>query len=163
MKILCILVVLCVVEYLPAWAQDHVDAEPEDVTYCRLTENPAAFIGKRIRIRAIYNYGFEVSILRSPTCCPERGPNVGIVFDSGMDDRSDKPVKKLDTGMGVALATFVGRVDRVKNASSRLPSGDRLELTVERIETVEKSVPYRPGVIPKWVPSGCSETTTKRK
>lgn len=26
---------------------------PEDVTYCELTKNPAAYSGKRIRIRAV--------------------------------------------------------------------------------------------------------------
>jgi hypothetical protein len=118
-------------------------------------KDPTAFVGQRIRIRAIYDYGFEVGSLKSPVCCPDKGLHVGVTISSDLDDRSEKLFRRMDKGMGTALATFVGKLDRVKNASSRLPSGDRLELTVDSIERVEKSEVWRQGKIPTWVPNDC--------
>jgi hypothetical protein len=51
-----------------AWA----DAMPEarlDVSYCQLAKDPSAFSGKRVRVRAIYHFGFEIQRLESLTCC----------------------------------------------------------------------------------------------
>lgn len=138
-----------------AKADDNIKSPPQEVTYCQLTKNPSAYLGKQVMVRAVLEYGFEIQILKSPVCCPEVEPIVGVEFSTGMNDRSEKLFHKLDKGMGVALAVFVGRFDRVSNSSSQLPSGDRFELTVDGIETVEKSVRWHRGSRPGWVPKNC--------
>jgi hypothetical protein len=140
-----------------AWARGSRDeAPPLDITYCQLAKDPSAFTGRRIRIRAIYVYGFEVQLLKSPICCPEAGLKLGVELDDGMDDRSEKLFRRLNKGMGVAMAVFVGRLSHVSNVSSQLPSGDRFQLNVDRIEKVEKTASSkRPAKVPKWAPN-CS-------
>jgi len=156
MKLLLTFCFVCVLACVAGAADGQPGARVDEVTFCQLMKEPMAFVGKRIRIRAIYDYGFEVGFLRSPACCPERGPDVGVTFDPDMDGHSDAILHKLDKkGAGAALAVFVGRLDRVKNVSSRLPSGDRIELTVGRIEKVEKSERRQQGRNPAWVPSNC--------
>jgi hypothetical protein len=141
-----------------AWAGGRpVDRPPLDVTYCQLAKNPSSFMEERIRIRAIYIHGFEVQLLKSLACCSDPEPKIGVEFDVGVDDRSRSLFRRLDTGMGVAVVVFVGRLSHVKNVSSQLPSGDRLQLNVDRIERVEKSArTKRPSTIPKWVPKDCA-------
>src|SRR3954452_3204426 len=132
--------IVLLVTSIVAWAHDHVDTTTQEVDYCQLAKDPSSFLGKRIRIRVLYVYGFEVQILKSPVCCPVREPKMGVDFDQEMDDRSQKLFRRLDKGMGVAIAVFDGRFERISNASSQLPSGDRFQLTVARIKRVEKSV-----------------------
>jgi hypothetical protein len=59
--------------------------------------------------------------------------------------------------MGVAIAVFDGRFERISNASSQFPSGERFQLTVDRIEKVERSVrSSSPSKDPAWVPRDCT-------
>jgi hypothetical protein len=55
---------------------------PLDFTYCQLAKDPSAFSGKQIRIRVIYSYMFEVSRLKSPTCCAERDALIWVSSSS---------------------------------------------------------------------------------
>jgi hypothetical protein len=143
-----------------AWGDDRVESTPQDVDYCQLAKDPSSFIGKRIRVRALYVYGFEVQMLKSPGCCPVPEPKMGVDFDTAMDDRSEKLFHRLDKGMGFAVAVLVGRFERISNVSSQLPSGDRFQLTVDRIERVEKSARFSgPGKTPSWVPRDCTVST----
>jgi hypothetical protein len=143
-----------------AWAADGVDSAPEEVNFCQLAQNPSSFLGKRIRVRALYVYGFELQMLKSPVCCPVAEPKMGVDFDLEMDDRSQKLFHKLDKGMGTALAVFVGRFGRISNVSSQLPSGERFQLAVDKIETVERSVRWK-GKDPEWVPRNCTSTAVR--
>jgi hypothetical protein len=152
--------IVVLVMSVAAWGDDSVASNPQDVDYCQLAKDPSSFTGKRIRVRALYVYGFEVQMLKSPACCPVPEPKMGVDFDPAMDDRSEKLFHKLDKGMGFALAVFVGRFERVSNVSSELPSGDRFQFTVDRIEKVEKSVrSSEPGKNPSWVPRDCVVST----
>jgi len=146
-----------------ASGDDKLQSPPQDVTYCQLLSNPSTYLGKRVIVRAIYTYGFEVQVLAPPVCCPEVEPKFGVEFHEEMDNRSEKLLHKLlDMGMGIALAVFVGRFDRVSNASSQLPSGDRFQLSVDRIEKVEKSARWGLRTGPAWVPKDCHETGAKQ-
>jgi hypothetical protein len=144
-----------------ALGDNNGQSPPREVAYCQLLSNPSAYLGKRVMVRAIFSYGFEVQMLKSPVCCPQVEPQFGVEFDLA-DNRSEKLLHKLDKGMGVALAVFVGRFDRVSNVSSQLPSGERFQLSVDRIEKVEKSVWWGQGTGPAWVPKDCRETGTKQ-
>ena len=53
-----------------AWAADRPESPPQDVTYCQLAKDPDSFVGKLIRVRALYVYGFEVQMLRVPSLLP---------------------------------------------------------------------------------------------
>lgn len=141
-----------------AWAGGRPEESPPlDVTYCQIAKNPSLFTEKRIRIRAIYVDGFEVQLLKSLACCSDPEPKIGVEFNVGVDDRWRSPFRRLDAGMGVAVVVFIGRLSHVKNVSSQLPSGDRLQLNVDRIEKVEKSARTKsPSAVPKWVPKDCA-------
>jgi hypothetical protein len=153
-----------VVTVVAAWADDGVESARQDVTFCQLAKDPSSFLGKRIRVRALYVFGFELQMLKSPVCCPVSEQKMGVDFDPAMDDRSEKLFHKLDKGMGFALAVFVGRFEKVSNVSSQLPSADRFQLTVDRIEKVEKSArSSEPGKNPSWVPRDCTVSTATLK
>jgi hypothetical protein len=141
-----------------AKADDNDAAVPLEVTYCQLVGNPSAYVRKRIIVRAIYEYGFEVRVLKSPACCPEIEPKVGVAFEPEMDNHSQKLFRKLDKGMGTALVLFAGTFEKVSNSSSQLPSGERFQLSVNRIERVEKSVRWQ-GSDPVWAPNDCGATS----
>lgn len=142
------------------WSQE----EPLDITYCQLAKDPSAFMGKRIRIRGIYVHGFEVQLLKSPVCCPDRTPAVGVEWDADLDDRSEKLFRRLDKGMVVASAVFVGRLSHVSNVSSQLPSGDRFQLNVEKIDRVEKTAKANINKrYPKWVPINCQGASASKR
>ena len=129
----------------------HAKAETlEEVTVCQLAKNPTAYSGKRIRIRAIYSYMFEVSRLKSPTCCPESGSLIWVDFDEG---KAEGLLRQLPEGMGVVLAVFVGTVETGKVYGS---FGERVRLVVDRIEKIEQREHHpHPNRSPKWVPQNC--------
>jgi hypothetical protein len=156
MKCWLALVVLLSSVCAAAKVNDSGRGVPLEVTYCQLVGNPSAYLGKRIVVRAIYGYGFEVKVLKSPTCCPGIEPQLGVAFDPEMDGHSQRLFLKLDKGMGTALAVFVGKLGKVSNVSSQLPSGDRFELSVDRIEKVEKSARWK-GSHPTWASIDCAK------
>ena len=140
-----------------ACASGSQDEPPLDMTYCQLAKDPSAFTGRRIRIRAIYVFGFEVQVLKSPVCCPVPEPKIGVEWDADMDDRSEKLFRRLDKGMGVALAIFVGRLSHVSNVSPQIPSGERFQLNVEKIDKVEKTTRSKhPLTDPEWARKDCA-------
>jgi hypothetical protein len=141
-------------------AEQTPEGPPQDVTYCQLAKDPSAFSGKRIRIRAIYAYMFEVSRLKSPTCCPERDVSIWVDFDEELKGRSQKLRDKFPKGMGLVLAAFVGRFE------AEGPYGDggyRFRLTVDQIEKIERTSrsPGRQNG-PAWVPKNCKASSGLR-
>ena len=134
-----------------AWAGDGLQA-PLDVSYCQLAKDPSAWTGKRIRVRAIYHYGFEFSRLESPVCCQEGGPKIWLEIGSEYDGRSERLLHKLDkVGMGYALVVFAGRFEGGSGAM-----GEKFHLVLDKIENLEKTVKAVPkSKLPRWVPQGC--------
>jgi hypothetical protein len=121
------------------------------VSYCDLVKAPQQFAGKRIRVRAIYKYGFEIQRLDSPACCPERGVKIWVEIETELAGDSLKVYHKFPKGMGLALATFEGTFE------SGGPYGDggyRLKFTVDKIERLEAMA--KPSTDhPAWVPKDC--------
>lgn len=98
--------------------------EPQDVTYCQLANDPSAFSDKRIRIRAIYAYMFEVSALRAPTCCagPESLETPGpIVYGSGTTVSPGKRFAQFVLGTPAKRAVPVMREFESQKTSVALP------------------------------------------
>jgi|SRR5271165_4648862 len=123
------------------------------VPYCELAKNPSAWVGKRIRVRAIYSFGFEIQRLKSPVCCHEKELGIWVEPGSDLDRRSLRIFRKFGKmGMGWALAVFVGRFEG-GNAYGAM--GERFRLTVDNIEEVEKTARARDPVVPDWVPRDC--------
>ena len=129
----------------------------QEVPYCDLVKTPQAFAGKRVRVRAIYKYGFEIQRLDSPACCPERGGKIWVEIDSGLEGDSLKLYRKFPKGMGLALATFEGKFE------SGGPYGDggyRLKFTVDKIEKLERTAKASARHDPSWVPKNCEASGT---
>jgi len=78
------------------------------VTYCQIIKAPSSLVGKRIRVRAVYSYMFELSRLKSPECCPDRDVGIWVEFNEEMKGSSKKLFHKFSEGMGTVLATFEG-------------------------------------------------------
>src|SRR5271169_551931 len=127
---LCILSLL-LLSSMTLQARNEPETAPQDVTYCQLAKDPSAFSGKRIRIRAIYSFFFEVSRLRSPTCCSDHGPQIWVDFDEEPEGSSKRLLHKFPEGMGVVLVVFVGKIETGKVYG---PYGERVRLVVDRIE-----------------------------
>jgi hypothetical protein len=136
----------------PMHAGQGPDITPQDVTYCQLAKDPSRFSGKRIRIRAIYSYMFEVSRLKSPTCCPEGDTPIWVDFDEELQGNSKKLFHKFPEGMGVVLAVFVGKIETGKVYGH---FGERVRLVVDQIEKIEEKTKPHVGQNPSWVPQNC--------
>lgn len=131
---------------------------PQEISYCNLVKSPQQFAKKRIRVRAIYKYGFEIQRLDSPACCPEHGIKVWVEIKSGLEGDSRKLYRKFPRGMGLALATFEGTFE------SGGPYGDggyRFKFTVDKIEKLEGTAKASPNGEPAWIPKDC-ETSAER-
>jgi hypothetical protein len=127
---------------------------PQDVTYSQFANNPSSFSGKRIRIRAIFVYGFELSALRSPTQCAEHDPPVWVDFDDNLQGKSKRLFHDFPKGMGFVLATFVGKIE----TGGPYGTGQRLRLIVDEIEEVEAEQNAKRG-IPVWAPHNCPSSS----
>jgi len=139
-----------------SWARSGTYSQPLDVNYCQILNGPSAFVGQHIRVRGIYDHGFELQIFKSPICCLRSEPKIGIHFNNEMGHPSERLLHKLDKHPGIAIVVFVGTLEKVSNVSSELPSGDRLQLNVEKIEKLEKFTgPGKRTPPPKWVPTNC--------
>jgi hypothetical protein len=124
----------------------------QEVSYCDLVKTPQEFVGKRIRVRAIYKYGFEIQHLDSPACCPVRGTKIWVEIESGLEGDSLKLYRKFPKGMGLALATLEGAFE------SGGPYGDggyRLKFTVDKIVKLEGTARASAHHDPAWVPKNC--------
>ena len=133
----------------------------QDITYCDLAKNPSAFSGKRIRIRAIYRYAFEVQLLESPVCCPGPQPKIWVQIETDLDDSSLKVFRKFPKGAGIVLVTLVGTLD---TGEAYGDGGFRIRLRVSEIERLEaKSRSILRKDDPPWVPCNCRPEGTERK
>src|SRR5260370_14654823 len=125
---------------------------PQDVTYCQLVKNTSAFSGKRIRIRAIYSYMFEISRLKSPSCCSEVDVPIWVDFAESRDASSQKLFRKFPKGIGLVLATFEGTM---QTGGPYGDGGYRAKFTVDKIENIEAKAKPSPNRKPTWVPRDC--------
>lgn len=120
--------------FLPNAATQRTESTVLAVSYCDLVKTPQQFAGKRIRVHAIYKYGFENQRLDSPACCPERGVKIWVEIETGLEGDSLKVYHKFPKGMGLALATFEGTFE---SGGPYGDSGYRLKFTVDKIEKLE--------------------------
>jgi hypothetical protein len=130
------------------------EALAQEVSYCELVKTPLSFSGKRIRVRAIYKYGFEIQRLDQPACCPNAA-KIWVEIESRPEGDSLKLFRKFPKGMGLALATFTGTFE------SGGPYGDggyRLKLSVDQIEKLEGTAKPSPSYSPAWVPQNCEKS-----
>jgi hypothetical protein len=125
----------------------------QQVDYCDLAKAPQSFAGKRIRVRAIYNYGFEMQRLDPPQCCEGKPVKVWIEL-AGPDDldrRSRRLVSRFPKGMGLALGVFVG-VFETKGFYGHF-GAYRYRLLVDRVEAVERTAHPPQAFPPSWAPT----------
>jgi hypothetical protein len=135
-----------------ATALPRYETEPQEITFCQLAGDPGKFSGKRIRIRAIYAYMFEVSALRPPSCSNDHDIGVWVDFDSELEGKSKKLFSKFPKDMGFVLGVFIGTVE----TGDSYGTGQHVHFFVEHIEEVEQQVKNPPlGKFPAWIPQNC--------
>ena len=136
-----------------AQADDSAKTAFTDLNYCDLVKNPSSFSGKRIRIRAIYSYMYEVSVLKPPTCCPESGVSIWVeVDDNSFNSNSIRLHRRFPKDAGYVLGTFVGRFE---SGESYGHMQYRFQLVVEGIEKVEAKAKGYAASKPRWIPKNC--------
>jgi hypothetical protein len=137
-------------------AQEPPKAAAQDVPYCDLAKNPGSYVGKMIRVRAIYSYGFEIQVLGPRECCPVRNGLIWVEMSPDMDRHSRRAAHKFPEGMGDALATFSG----VFEGPGTYGDGRyRFKLVVRQIENVENTAKASSTIKPKWFPADCKTVT----
>lgn len=131
------------------------ETSAQEISYCELAKAPQSYSGKRIRVRAIFRYGFEIQQLDPPVCCAESAARIWVQMDSELRGDSLKLSRKFPKGMGLALATFVGSFE------ANGPYGDgryRFKFTVDHIEKLEGTAKPSPSHLPAWVPQDCGKS-----
>lgn len=125
-----------------------------EVSYCDLAKTPQIFSGERIRVRAIYKYGFELQQLDPPVCCPEHGGKIWVEIEpSELKGNSLALFRRFPKGMGLVLVTLVGTFE------SGGPYGDgayHFKFNVDQIEKLEAKAKASP-TNPAWVPQNCEK------
>ncbi len=153
-RVLAIAILLLLPPLASAQLDKRANVRPEDVTVCDLAKNPAAYSGKRIRVRAIYRYAFESQELESPSCCPVTPAPIWLVVDILLDDSSEKLYRKFPEGAGLVLATFTGTFE-TGNAYGTF--ADKSQLTANHIERIEHAArSASKDDDPTWVAKNCS-------
>jgi len=138
-------------------ANEKPDVDVQNVEYCQLAKDPTSFAGKRIRVRAIYRYGFELQLLEPPACCAETGAKIWVQITAELDDRSEKLFrKKLNKRAGIALVVFGGTFE---SGGAAGPFGVKSRLLVDRIDKIERTGESNgrsadPNWVPRCLPSG---------
>lgn len=134
-----------------ATALPKFETEPQDISYCQLAGDPAKFSGKRVRIRAIYAYMFEVSTLKPSSCCNEHDISMWVDFDSQLEGKSKRFLNKFPKGMGFVLGVFVGTIQ----TGDAYGTGQHVHFLVEHIEEVNQQANPPSGKFPAWIPQNC--------
>lgn len=144
---------LCPILIAGTLAAGQTQTKPVDVDYCTLAKNRGSFNGKRVRVRALYRYAFEVQSLEAPDCCPGTPP-MWAVLSAVMDDKSEKLYRKFPKGEGLVLAIFVGDFE---TGDAYGMGGSKSQLKVDTIESVEKRWRFADRTkSPAWVPKNCN-------
>jgi hypothetical protein len=147
--VLIVLLLTCCV----SWASSNPQETPQDISYCDLAKNPSAFSGKRIRVRAIYRYAFEIQRLEAPMCCPEARPKIWMEINANLEGNSLKLFRKFPKGEGLVFATFIGTFE---SGGTYGTFADRHKLTVDQIERIERTArSSREQDDPAWAPKNC--------
>ena len=126
----------------------------QEVTFCQLAGDPSPFVGKRIRVRAIYSYMFEVSVLKPADCCADSNRTIWVDFkdEDDMDRDTKGLLHEFPKGMGVVLATFEGTFEGGKAYGT---GGHQFRLYIDRVVRLEhkaKALHHRPRWEPKCEP-----------
>jgi hypothetical protein len=140
-------------------ARDTAEPPPQDVTYCQFAKNPSLFSGKRIRIRAVYRYAFEIQRLEPPECCPDslNTSRIWVVINASIKGDSLKHFHEFPKGTGIVLATFVGTLE---SGGAYGTFADKYELNVDQIQKVEHTArSSRRQDDPAWIPKNCGAPT----
>lgn len=100
---------------------------------------------------------FEVSRLKSPTCCSDHDPQIWVDFDEELEGSARRLFHKFPEGMGVVLVVFVGKIETGKVYG---PFGEGVRLVVDRIEKLEKKAKPSACQNPPSVPQDCESSGT---
>jgi hypothetical protein len=119
-------------------------ASAQTTTYCEVQQYPERFKNRMIRIRALYETGFETSIITAPSCNTPT-PMTWVTFDKLWESRSARGVRRSISRLkwGVqADVVFIG----LFKSDGRFGHMDMYPLSIEvyRVEAVHPSGSFRP-------------------
>jgi hypothetical protein len=83
---------------LPAAAAEDLTDAPA-IAYCQLIQNPRAFDGKLVRVRALYETDFEKMALTAPSCASPL-PMTWVDFENGWESRTSWRLRRAMTAAG---------------------------------------------------------------
>jgi hypothetical protein len=126
---------------------------PVTISYCDLIRDPQSAVGKKITVRAVYRYGFELQRLDPADCCPGKRLKIWVEMGSSAG-RSKKFLDRFPKGMGLALATFSGQFE----TGGPFGSGEyRFLFIVDDLSNVEAMAHPTDAEKPPWKIKDCSE------
>jgi len=117
---------------------------PQTVAFCDLLNNPQAFEGKLIRVRALYLTDFEKAVLTAPACAVPR-PVTWVSFEKSWESRTSWRLRHAMNGIKWNVESDVVLVGTFKTGG---PFG-HLDVypflfEVYRVEAVKPSGSFRP-------------------
>ena|SRR5215469_578696 len=121
-------------------------ADVQTVSYCRLIENPRAYDGKLVRVRALYETDFEKISLTAPTCTTPL-PMTWVEFEGAWESRTGWRLRRGMTAAGSKwnVQTDVVLVGRFKSGASFGHNGMYpFLLQIYKVEALKPSGNFRP-------------------
>lgn len=123
-------------------ANDFADAQT--VSYCGLIENPRAFDGKLVRVRALYETDFEKSALTAPACTTPL-PMTWVDFERAWESRTSWRLRRAMMRSKWNVQTDVVLVGRFKSGAW-FGHNDMYPFLIQiyKVEALKPSGQFRP-------------------
>jgi hypothetical protein len=138
-------VVVTLLVFLPVAAANDL-ADAQTISYCHLIENPRAFDGKLVRVRALYETDFEKIALTAPACTTPL-PMTWVDIESAWESRTSWRLRRAMTAAGSKwnVQTDVVLVGRFKSGAWFGHNGMYpFLLQVYKVEALKPSGNFRP-------------------
>jgi hypothetical protein len=138
-------VVVTLLVSLPVAAANDL-ADAQTISYCHLIENPRAFDGKLVRVRALYETDFEKMALTAPACTTPL-PMTWVDIESAWESRTSWRLRRAMTAAGSKwnVQTDVVLVGRFKSGAWFGHNGMYPFLfQVYKVEALKPSGNFRP-------------------
>jgi hypothetical protein len=114
------------------------------ISYCQLIQNPRAFDGKLVRVRALYETDFEKMALTAPACATPISMT-WMDFDAAWESRTGWRLRHAINGVKWRVQTDVVVVGKFKSGGFFGHNGMYLFLLqVYKVEAVKPSGSFRP-------------------
>jgi hypothetical protein len=127
-----------------AKATNEAVTSAQTTTYCEVQQDPERFKNRMIRVRALYETDFEVSIITAPSCHTPV-PMTWVTFDKQWESRSTRRVRHALSRLNWRVQADVVFIGLFKS-DGRYGHMDMYPFSIEvyRVEAVCDSGSFRP-------------------